>query len=105
MQIKRSIAVAALAVGFATAGFSAGAAAAAPDECTVDNFTANGVFDQEGYLACLAAGAGAPGAPSRPGVLPATGQDPLQAVGLAAGLLLVGGSLAVSSRRRKSSAA
>jgi hypothetical protein len=101
MRIKRAIAATALAVGFSVAGLGGGTASA-QDECTVSDFTVDGVFDQEGYLACLSAAGATPGAN---GVLPVTGQNPLQAVGLAAGLFLVGGSLAVSAHRRKSTVA
>lgn len=95
MRIKRALAISALAAAVSTAGLGAGANAAST-ECTAANFTSNGVFDQEGYLACLAAAGGGTG-----GTLPATGQDGLQTLGLAAGLLLIGGGLVVSAQRRR----
>jgi LPXTG-motif cell wall-anchored protein len=96
MRIKRTIAATALAVGVATAGLST-SGTAAQLECTVSNFTVGGVFDQEGYLACLAGQGGT----TVGGELPSTGQESLQTVGLAAGIFLVGGALVVSSQRRK----
>ena len=99
MRIKRAIMTTTLAIGVTTVGLGAGAASAT-SQCTVANYTNNGVFDQEGYLACLAAGG-----PGGGGGLPATGSDSLETIGLAAGVLVVGGALVASAHRRKSSAA
>lgn len=93
MRIKRALAVGALVVGGSVTAFGVSTVTAA-SQCTIANFTVNGVFDQEGYLACLAAAGGGTG-------LPGTGNDSLQSVGIAASMLLVGGALAVSAQRRR----
>jgi hypothetical protein len=85
--------------------------AAARAECTADQFTVNGVFDLQGYLACQVASAGpVPGATGS-GVkaagsgLPVTGSDATQLVGIALAIAVVGiaGVLVSNHERRKQS--
>ncbi len=67
--------------------------AAARAECLADQFTVNGVFDLQGYLACQVASSPAGGTASttaRAGGLPATGSDTMQIVGIALALVAVG---------------
>lgn len=75
---------AALVVGGAT-----GAEAAA--SCNAADFTVNGVFDLQGYLACTA---------GQGGGLPATGNSTLQIAGIAVGLLAIGGGILATARKR-----
>lgn len=84
MRIKLFVAGAATA--FALAGV--GASPAAATECTTANFTSGGVFDTEGYLACLS--------------LPQSGSNSLDTLGVAAGLVVVGGAVMFAERRRRS---
>lgn len=69
---------------------------AAPS-CNAADFTVNGVFDLNGYLACQAGLAGG---------LPSTGSNNLQIIGIALGLLAIGiAAVIVSSRERRRHAA
>jgi LPXTG-motif cell wall-anchored protein len=80
---------AALVVG---SGTGAGAAAS----CDAADFTVDGVFDLQGYLACTA---------GQGGGLPATGTSTLQIAGIAVGLLAIGGGILATARKRPDQAA
>ncbi len=69
---------------------SAGAAAT----CNAADFTTNGVFDTDGYLACLAAAGG--------GGLPATGSNTFQVVAIALGLVALGVAAVFVAKKRRS---
>ncbi|MGA9279222.1 LPXTG cell wall anchor domain-containing protein [Ilumatobacter sp.] len=82
---------------------SAGAAAT----CDAASFTTDGVFDTDGYLACLSGGGGqvASSGSSSSGVLPVTGSSTLQIVGIALGLLVMGAvAVVVAARNRRAAA-
>lgn len=71
---------------------SAGAAAT----CNAADFVVDGVFDSDGYLACLA-GAG--------GGLPATGSNTFQIVAVALGIVAVGLTALFVAKKRRAQAA
>jgi LPXTG-motif cell wall-anchored protein len=87
MRVKRYIAGATTAFALTLAGV--GASPASATECTAANFTSGGVFDMEGYLACLSG-------------LPSAGSNSLDTLGVAAGLVVVGGAMMFAGRRRRS---
>jgi LPXTG-motif cell wall-anchored protein len=64
-----------------------GSASAAP-VCNGADFTKNGVFDTDGYLACLS------------GELAATGSDTMKLVAVAGGLTIVGLGAVVAAKRQ-----
>lgn len=66
--------------------------ASAAVTCNAADFTTNGVFDTDGYLACLA-GAG--------GGLPATGSNTAQIVAIALGLLALGVAAVIVAKKRR----
>ena len=92
MRIKHVALTTICAAGIAVAGLAGSSSAASA--CTADEFTTDGTFDQDGYLACLAAESN----------LPPTGQNSLDTVGIAAGLAVLGGGLLVASRRHAANA-
>lgn len=90
MKRVKKISVLALVAGASVAGVSSLSGASAA--CNAADYTSGGVFDLEGYTACLA--------------LPATGSDLVTPIGTAAGLLvLVGAGVFVSGRRKSESQA
>jgi LPXTG-motif cell wall-anchored protein len=93
-KIAAAYAAAATASGALIAGVGAPAGAAA--SCDAADFTVDGVFDLDGYLACTA-GTG--------GGLPSTGSSTLQIAGIALGLLTIGGGFLYSANRKRSDAA
>lgn len=83
-------AVSAIAAGLFLAASPSGVSAA----CTASDFTVGGVFDTQGYLACLASEANG---------LPATGDNTMQIVGIAIALLTIGIAFGVISLRARRS--
>ena len=83
-------AVTAIAAGLFFAAAPAGVSAA----CTASDFTVGGVFDTQGYLACLSAQSNG---------LPATGNNTMQIVGIAIALLTIGVAFAIISVRARRS--
>ncbi|MFM9037983.1 MAG: LPXTG cell wall anchor domain-containing protein [Actinomycetota bacterium] len=78
----------AVIAGASVVGISSTSGASAA--CNAADYTSGGVFDLEGYTACLA--------------LPTTGSDLVTPIGTAAGLLvLVGAGVLVSGRRKSES--
>jgi LPXTG-motif cell wall-anchored protein len=69
--------------------FSSASAAAT---CTAADFTTNGVFDTDGYLACLA---------GQGGDLPATGSNTAQIVAIALGLVALGVAAVMVAKKRR----
>jgi LPXTG-motif cell wall-anchored protein len=96
---KRTLGLAAGAAALSTFLFAVvlsptGAQAA----CTSEQFTIDGTFDMDGYLACLAA-------ESAPGSLPGTGSDSVQLAGVALGMAVVGAAAVATSKRNRRSVA
>lgn len=87
MRVKRYIAATATAFALTLAGV--GSSTASATECTAANFTTDGVFDMEGYLACLSG-------------LPSAGSNSLDTLGVAAGVIVLGGAMVLAGRRRRS---
>jgi LPXTG-motif cell wall-anchored protein len=75
---------------------SVGGTVSAAPACSASDFTSNGVFDTDGYLACLAGASGGAGG------LPATGSDTTRLFVVAAGLCVVGVGSVIASKRRQS---
>lgn len=87
------------AVPISVMGLTATAASAAPT-CDSADFTVDGDFDLDGYLACLAGSPASGGG----GALPTTGSDVTRMLAIGAGLLAVGGgAVAAAKRDRKPS--
>ena len=84
-------AITAIAAGLFLAAAPAGVSAA----CSASDFTVGGVFDTQGYLACLASEATG---------LPATGNNTMQIVGIAIALVTIGIAFAVVSIRARRTA-
>lgn len=70
---------------------------AAAETCNAADFTVNGSFDLDGYLACLA---GSGGATAPTGGLPSTGSDMMRIIALGVGASVVGVGALVASKRR-----
>ena len=87
-----AVGVATLAVGIALVLLLSPSAASAA--CVAADFTVNGEFDLQGYLACEAGAAG---------TLPATGSPALQMVGIALAALIMGVSALVLTRQQRRS--
>jgi hypothetical protein len=86
------VGAASLAVGVALVLLLSPSAASAA--CDPADFTVNGEFDVQGYLACEAAAGGG---------LPATGSQALQMVGLALAAIIVGVAALVLARQQRRS--
>ncbi len=84
-------AMTAVIVGLFLAAAPSGVSAA----CDAATYTVGGVFDTQGYLACLASEANG---------LPATGNNTMQIVGIAIALVTIGIAFAVISVRARRSA-
>jgi hypothetical protein len=88
-----AIGAASLAVGVALVLLLSPSAASAA--CDAADFTVNGEFDIQGYLACEAGAGG--------GTLPATGSPTLQIAGIALAAVIVGvAALALNRKQRRS---
>lgn len=74
----------------ATNLFSSASAAAT---CSASDFTTNGVFDTDGYLACLA---------GQGGSLPTTGSNSFQIAAIALGLVVLGLAAVIVAKKRRS---
>lgn len=66
--------------------------ASAATTCTAADFTTNGVFDIDGYLACLAGDGG---------TLPTTGSNTAQFVAIALGLVALGVAAIIVAKKRR----
>lgn len=77
------------AVSFLTAVIMSPSGAQAA--CTTADFTTDGTFDLQGYLACLAAESG--------GTLPDTGSGVVQIVGIAVAFIVMGAAASFAPRR------
>ena len=64
--------------------------------CTQDQYTVGGVFDLQGYLACLAAESG--------GTIPGTGSNTMQIIGVALAFLVIGAAATFAPRRTRTPA-
>lgn len=82
------------AVGLVTAVIMSPSGAQAA--CSSADYTVDGVFDLQGYLACLGAESG--------GTLPSTGSSVFQLVGIALAFVVIGAATMFAPRRGRTAA-
>jgi len=90
--VKLGLAITALIGLLAVLAANLTSSASAATSCTAADFTVNGVFNMDGYLACLSGAGG----------LPSTGSNTFQIVGIALGVIAVGVAAILVARKRRS---